>query len=112
MYRRSTSESWWWLPARPSRSGAHRAIERGCGEALVLTVLGHDDCALPFPGGFGIEPLLGAFAFDASQKKAYSAAAVALAVAIVWFGADWAARQRSEMRTDAPMIGRAVGARR
>jgi dolichyl-phosphate-mannose-protein mannosyltransferase len=62
--------------------------------------LGHD-CALPFPGCFGIDPLLGGFAFDAWQKKAYSAAVVAIAVGVVWFGADWAARQRSDTRADA-----------
>jgi hypothetical protein len=61
--------------------------------------LGHD-CALPFPGCFGINPLLGGFTTDAWQKKAYSAAVVAIALALLWFGPRWAARQSALLRSE------------
>lgn len=57
--------------------------------------LGHG-CALPFPGCVGINPFLGGLGFDAWQKKAFSVAVVAIAVAVAWFGPEWAARQRAQ----------------
>ena len=60
--------------------------------------LGHG-CALPSPGCVGVAPLLGGFAMDAWQKKAFSATVVTIAVCMVWFGAGWAARRRAHVRT-------------
>jgi Gpi18-like mannosyltransferase len=61
--------------------------------------LGHE-CGLPFPGCVGVDPLFGGFAIDAWQKKAFSAAVVAIAVCMAWFGGDWAARRRAHARPD------------
>jgi hypothetical protein len=44
----------------------------------------------------GIDPFLGGLGFDAWQKKAFSVAVVATALAVAWFGPDWAARQRAQ----------------
>jgi hypothetical protein len=64
--------------------------------------LGHA-CALPFPGCVGVDPLLGGFAIDAWQKKAFSAAVVALAAGMAWYGAGWVARQRARPQAGPPL---------
>jgi hypothetical protein len=73
----------WWVYAYDNSRGA----------------FGHG-CALPFPGCVAIDPLLGGFDFDAWQKKAFSVAVVATALAMAWFGPDWAARQHAQSFSD------------
>jgi dolichyl-phosphate-mannose-protein mannosyltransferase len=53
-------------------------------------------CALPAPGCFGFDWVFGGFSTDTWQKKVWSIAVTAIALAIAWFGIRWAARSRPE----------------
>jgi Gpi18-like mannosyltransferase len=68
--------------------------------------LGHS-CGLPFPGCVGFDRILGGFALDAWQKRVYSVAVVAIALAIAWFGVDWVIRKAgsASARGNAPASG-------
>jgi dolichyl-phosphate-mannose-protein mannosyltransferase len=48
-------------------------------------------CSLPAPGCFGVDWVFGGFAMDTWQKKLLSAAVLALALVLAWFGTRWAA---------------------
>jgi hypothetical protein len=46
-------------------------------------------CSLPAPGCFGVNWIFGGFATDPWQKKLFSLAVTAIALAIAWFGVRW-----------------------
>src|SRR5829696_471343 len=52
-------------------------------------------CSLPGPGCLGFDSIFGGFATDSWQKKFFSLAVVAIAIAVAWFGVRWAGRSRA-----------------
>jgi hypothetical protein len=67
-------------------------------------------CSLPAPGCYGIGWIFGGFAADTWQKKMWSVAVTAIAIAVAWFGVRWASQPRSDRDGRArPWHVRAIG---
>jgi dolichyl-phosphate-mannose-protein mannosyltransferase len=65
-------------------------------------------CSLPDPGCLGFDSIFGGFATDSWQRKLFSLAVVAIAIAVAWFGVRWAGRSKpggsERERVQAPRV--------